>query len=291
MAAHQAYSTQYAVRGTRYPALALGALLTTLLIWPSVALAQRTGELPDEFDNAGIDEKLGATLPADLVFLNEKGDEIRLGSYFDGERPVLLNLVYHDCPMLCNLVVQGLTNSMAQMSWVPGQEFDVVTVSFNAAEGPEMAAKAKEHALDMLGKPEAGAGWHFLTGTRASIDRLTDAVGFQYEWVEDQNAFAHPSALMFVSGERMLSRYIYGIEYNPRDVRTALVEASEGKIGTTVDQVILYCFQYDPDKNSYVPHAFNLMKLGGLLTMVALGSMLFIFWRRESRRSRGAATA
>lgn len=265
--------------------LFVGALL------PQTADAQRTGEMPDDFNNAGVDERLGETIPGDVVFRNEDGAEVALDSYFDGDRPVLLNLVYYDCPMLCGLVVQGLTKALARMSWVPGQEFDVLTVSFNAAEGPEMATKAKAHALQMLGKPQAADGWHFLTGSQSSIERLTDAVGFQYQWVEDQQEFVHPSVLMFVSGDRKVSRYIYGIEYDSRDVRTALVEASNGTVGSTVDRVLLYCFQYDPDKNSYVPHAFNLMKLGGLLTMISLGTMLFVFWRRESRQSRDAAVA
>lgn len=279
-------------RGPRYASrLVIGCILAVGILLPRAADAQRTGDMPDELENAGVQEKLGDTLPGDVVFVNEDGDEVELGSYFDGARPVLLNLVYHDCPMLCGLVVQGLTKVMARMAWVPGQEFDVVTVSFNAAEGPEMAKKAKEHALHMLGKPEAAGGWHYLTGTSSSIKRLTDAVGFQFRWVEDQQAFAHPSVLMFISGERKISRYIYGIEYDPRDVRTALVEASNGAVGSTIDRVILYCFQYDSDKNSYVPHAFNLMKLGGLLTIIALGSMLLVFWRRESQRSRDAAVA
>lgn len=247
--------------------------------------------MPDELVGVGVDEKLGETLPSDLVFWDEEGEEVDFGSFFDGERPVLLNLVYHDCPMLCGLVVQGLAKALAQMAWVPGREFDVLTISFNAAEGPELASAAKEHALHMLGRPEAAGGWRFLTGPQPSIDRLTKAVGFQYRWVEDQQEFAHPSVLMFLSGRRMLARYIYGIDYEPRDVRTALVEASNGTIGSTIDRVILYCFQYDSDKNSYVPHALNLMKLGGLLTMIALGSMLFVFWRRESRRTGDAAMA
>lgn len=267
------------------------AWLVAFAVFPPTVSAQRTGELPKELDGAGVDEKLGETLPADIIFRDEEGRSVELGRYFDGERPVLLNLVYHDCPMLCSLVIQGLTKALAPMDWVPGGEFDVLTISFNPSEGPELAADAKAHALHMLGKPNATGGWHFLTGSQESIDRLTNAVGFRYRWVEDQQEFAHPSVLMFVSGERLLTRYLYGIEYDPRDIRTALVEASNGSIGTTVDRVILYCFQYDADKNSYVPHALNLMKLGGLLTMIALGSMLFVFWRRETRRSSDVAAA
>lgn len=265
------------------------ALAALLLAQP--AAAQRSAHTPKELENAGLDEKLGEFIPADIAFWNESGEDVRLGSFFDGERPVLLNLVYHDCPMLCNLVVDGLIRTLAEMSWLPGREFDVVTISFNAAEGPEMASAAKRHALDRLGKPEAAGGWHFLTGPQASIDRLTAAAGFKYQWVEDQQEFAHPAALIFLSGEGKIARYLYGIDYKPGDVRAALVEASNGQVGSAMDRVILYCFQYDADKNSYAPHALNLMKVGGLLTMMVLGSMLFLFWRRESQRSHETSVA
>lgn len=264
---------------------ALCVLAFTCSLFAQPLFAQRAGHLPEELEGAGLDEKLGNVVSADIMLRNEAGDAVRLGSFFDGKRPVLLNLVYHDCPMLCNLVLDGLTSTLSEMAWMPGGEFDVLTVSFNAAEGPEAARLAKQHALHRLEQPRAAAGWHFLTGSQESIDRLTDAVGFRYEWVEDQQEFAHPSALIFLSGDRKISRYIYGIEYNPRDVRTALVEASNGNVGSTLDRAILYCFQYDPDANSYVPHALNLMKLGGLLTMIVLGSILFTYWRKESQHS------
>jgi protein SCO1/2 len=266
------------------------ATFTTLML-AQTAAAQLSSHTPKELENAGLDEKLGEIIPAAIYFRNESGEDVRLGSYFDGDRPVLLNLVYHDCPMLCNLVVDGLVRTMSEMSWSPGREFEVVTVSFNAAEGPEMASAAKRHALDRLGKPEAARGWHFLTGPQASIDSLTAAVGFRYQWVEDQQEFAHPAALIFLSGEGKIARYLYGIDYKPGDVRAALVEASNGQVGSALDRVILYCFQYDADKNSYAPHALNLMKAGGLLTMMVLGSMLFLFWRRESQRSHETSVA
>ncbi len=253
--------------------------------------AQRTGQTPEELQRVGLDEKLGESVPADVIFRDETGRDVRLGRFFDGKRPVLLNFVYHDCPMLCNLVVDGLIRAMARMTWIPGREFEVLTISFSAAEGPAAAAEAKRRALHRLGKSDAAEGWHFLTGTRDAIAVLTDAVGFRYEWVEDQQDFAHPTVLTFLSGEGKVSRYLYGVEYDPGDVRSALVEASEGHVGSTLDQVILYCFQYDSAKNSYVPHAMNLMKLGGLLTMIVLFSILAAYWRIESIRSRRAASA
>lgn len=263
----------------------LATVLLVLAMNGTTATAQRTGTMPRQLEGIGIDERLGHVVPMDLTFKNEEGRDVTLDRYFDSERPVLLAIVYHDCPMLCNLVLHGLTTTLGQMKWTPGEQFEIVTVSFNPLETPDIAADAKDRYLSMLGRPQAAAGWHFLTGTDASIDPLTAALGFQYRWVEEEQEYAHPSTLIFLSGDGKVSRYIYGIQYKPSDVRTALVEASEGSIGSSVDRVLLYCFQYDPNSNSYVPHALNLMKLGGGLTVLMLGTLLFMFWRRESHRS------
>lgn len=270
-------------------------LLVVVLAW-GLALAdavpaQRSGEIPAELEGTGIDEQLGEVIPDDLVFKNELGEDVVLADYFDGERPVLLALVYHECPMLCNMVLQGLTKTLSQMSLTPGREFDVLAVSFNPRETPAVAREEKEMILGMLGNEQAAGGLHFLTGEEEAIAALTDAVGFKYRWIENRQEYAHPSALIFLSGKGKISRYIYGIDYPPSDVRRALVEASDGKVGSTLDQVILYCFQYDPDANSYVPHAVNLMKAGGVLTMLLLGGMLFVYWRRESQRADLQASA
>lgn len=250
------------------------------------AAAQVSGQMLEEVQNVGVDEKLGSTVPAEIVLRDESGTPVRLGSFFDEERPVLLNFVYHNCPMLCDLVLDGVIEAVSRMAWTPGNQFDILTVSFNPAEGPELAAAAKQRAINRLGKVQAGQGWHFLTGDREAIHALTDAVGFRYEWVEAQQEFAHPSVITFLSGTGTVSRYLYGVRYDPRDMRTALVEASNGKVGSAMDQVLLYCFQYDPARNAYVLHAMNLMKIGGLLTVVILGSILVTYWRRESLRSR-----
>lgn len=255
--------------------------------WPGEhARAQQSGDvrLDSALARAGLEERLGETIPGDVTFYDEDGRPVELGRYFDGETPVLLTMVYHNCPMLCNLVLDGLNEAFRQMEWVPGQEFEVVTVSFAADETPDLAARQKAKYIEALGKPQAAEGWHFLTGDAASIQTLADAVGFQYNWVEEQQTYAHPATLMFLSGEGKLTRYLHGLEYAPREVRTALVEASAGTVGTVLDQAFLYCFQYDPTVNSYVPHAANLMKVGGVLTVVVLGIMLFIFWRRERHR-------
>ena len=265
--------------------LALCALVASV-VSVTAASAQKTGQMPRQLEGTGVDQKLGDVIPQDLILQNEDGDDVSLGSLFDGERPVVLALVYHTCPMLCSMVLHGLTETLGRMDWMPGEEFDVLTISFNHRETPAISSEKKAMYLDMLGKREAAAGWHFLTGDKASIAALTEAVGFRFRWVEDEQQYAHPSTLIFLGGDRTISRYITGIEFDPRDVRKALVEASEGQVGSAIDQVLLYCFQYDPTANSYVPHAVNLMRIGGGLTILMLGFMLFVYWRGEARRSR-----
>jgi protein SCO1/2 len=256
-------------------------LMLGALCLPPSALAQRAGDMPAVFDSVGVTEHLGETIPGDVTLVDSEGQPVQIEDVLGRDRPVLLNLVYHDCPMLCNLVLDGLTAALKDLSWTPGDQFEVLTVSFNAAETPDLAARQKASYLTTYGRPEAARGWHFLTGDAASLDRLTDAVGFQYQWVEQQQQFAHPAVLIFLSPSGKISRYLYGLEYDPSDVRTALVEASEGTVGSTIDRVLLFCLQYDPNANSYVADAINIMKLGGLLTVLALGTVLLIFWKRE----------
>lgn len=269
-------------------------LLVGGLLMAVTANAQRSGEAsPAERAGAELNEQLGTTIPKDLVFQNEDGEAVELAQFFDGERPVLLNLAYHSCPMLCGIMLDGMTQVLKDVSWTPGDEFELLTVSFNHREGPELAREKKEQYLEALGKPEAAEGWHFLTGDEETIKELTDAVGFQFQWIEKEQQYAHPAALTFLSGEGKVTRYLYGMrppDLNPGDTRKALVEASEGKVGNVVDRAIAYCFQYDPDSNSYVADAFNIMRLGGVLTMILLGGMLFFFWRRERSRLDEGAT-
>lgn len=248
------------------------------------AQAQRSGQNIKQFEGVKLDQRLGETVPGDITFRTAEGKMVRLDRYFDGKRPVILNLVYHECPQLCNLALQGLTSTMKKMEWTPGEEFEVLTVSFNYREGPEVAREEKEMALGNLGKPEAANGWHFLTGSEKQVQRLTSAVGFHFNWVEEQQEFAHPSAVIFLSGERKITRYIPKLDPGPGDTRKALVEASDGQVGNVVDQIVFRCFQYDPNSNSYVADAFNIMRLGSLLFAALLGVVLVVFWRRESSR-------
>ncbi len=244
----------------------------------------QTGSLPSSLGGVGLEEMLGDTIPLETAFLNESGQSVQLADFFDGKTPVIINFVYHNCPMLCSVVLESVTETLKLMPWVPGKEFKVLTISFSAIETPEMAAQTKERILLKLGKPEAGSGWHFLTGSEESILALTESVGFKFKWVESTQEFAHPSALIFVSGDGLVTRYLNGINYPSADVRRAIVEASEGKVGSPLDQALLYCYRYDPNSNSYVLHATNLMKIGGLFTLLMIGFGLFIFWRRERQR-------
>lgn len=227
---------------------------------------------------------LGDTIPLNTEFLNESGQRVQLTDYFDGKTPVIINFVYHNCPMLCSVVLESLTETLKLIPWVPGQEFKVLTISFSAVETPEMASQTKERILLKLGKPDARDGWHFLTGSEESISALTESVGFKFKWVESTQEFAHPSALIFVSGDGLITRYLNGINYPSADVRRAIMEASEGTVGSPLEQVLLYCYRYDPNSNSYVLHATNLMKIGGLFTLIMIGFGLFVFWRRERQK-------
>jgi len=245
------------------------------------AWAQRSNQSREQLDGVGIERQLGSTVPTELTFRNEAGETVTLGQYLDGETPVILNLVYHNCPMLCGLMLDGFTSSLQSLEWTPGREFRVLTVSFNHREGPEVARSKKETYVDRLDRPGAAEGWHFLTGDEETVRRLTDAVGFNFRWIEEKQEYAHPTTQIFLSGEGVVTRYIYGIEVPGGDVRKALVEASNGSVGTAIDQAAMYCFQFDPEKNTYTADAFNIMKIGSVLTVLLLGGVLFVFWRRE----------
>lgn len=265
-----------------------------MVVGTADAWAQKSGRTRSEFEGVGITRKHGETVPGDLVFRNSKGEEVTLAQYFDGDTPVVLNFVYHNCPMLCGLMLGGVTSTMQKLSWTPGEEYTVLTVSFNHRETPDVARKQREIYLEQLGRDGAGAGWHWLTGSEASIQALADAVGFRFRWMPDENEYAHPTALIFLTGDRTVSRYIYGMELPKGDFRKALVEASNGSVGNPVDQIAMYCFQFDPEKNTYTADAFNVMKLGSGITVLVMGVVLFFFWRRERdelEESRAVATS
>ena len=264
-----------------YLVFVLGCLLAASSLFVDHSYAQPSGTLDAVYEDAGLDQKLGDIIPTDLVFLDESGNEVGLDSFFNSGKPVLLTLVYHNCPMLCSVLLDGVTDAMKQMEWTAGEQFDVVTVSIDPEETTELAQAKKNHYLEKLGRPAAEDGWHYLTGDEASIKALADAIGFRYAWIEEIEQFVHPPILTILSEEGRVSRYLQGLTYSPREIRLALVEASNGKVGDPIDFFALYCLQYDPAENGYVVHAANLMRVGGLLTVIVLGAMLFVLWRRE----------
>jgi protein SCO1/2 len=253
-------------------------------LMPEVGVHAQSSETPTALQRAGIEERLGETVPGDVVLLNEQGDRVTIGQYLQANQPVVLNFVYHECPTLCSFVLEGLTRAMQEMDWVPGEDFQVLTVSFSPSESPALARKQKEKYLLKLAKPDAADGWHFLVGQEAEVQRLGDAVGFQYEWDDRTNQYAHSAALVLLSPEGVVTRYLWGFQYKPLDLRASLMEASDGTIGTTVDRLVLYCYRYDAEAGSYVPFILNIMKLGGLLTLLVLGTLLVILWRGERAR-------
>ncbi|HVF28044.1 MAG TPA: SCO family protein, partial [Pyrinomonadaceae bacterium] len=228
-------------------------LLTAFCLLPSVSSAQYgrppesalpQGGKPEVLKEITIEQRLGEQVPFDATFRDETGRAVKLGDFF-GKKPVVVSLVYYECPMLCNQVLNGLVGMMEALKFTAGKEYDVVTVSFDPRETPELAARKKETYLKRYGRDGAESGWHFLTGDKAEIDRLTEAVGFGYAWDTNSNQFAHASAIMVATPEGKLSHYFYGIDYAPKDVRLGLIEASAGKIGSPVDKLILYCYHYN----------------------------------------------
>lgn len=247
---------------------------------------------PPALREVGIDQRLGERVPLDAAFIDDEGRTVTLGDYFRGEKPVVLVMTYFECPMLCTLVLNGLTKTLKTMSFEPGKEFDVVAVSFDPKDTPETAAKKKAVYLKDYGREATAAGWHFLTGDQAAIERVATAVGFRYRWVPEEKQFAHAAAIMVATPDGRLSHYFYGVDYAPRDLRLGLVEAADHKIGSAVDALLLFCYQYDPATGKYGAIALNLVRAGGVATVLAIGLFMTVMFRREAvaeRHRRSAA--
>lgn len=242
--------------------------------------------LPDPLKQIGIEQKLGGQVPMDAVFKNEAGEPVRLGDLMNQERPVILALVYFECPMLCNQVLNGLTGTLKGISFDAGKEYDVLAISFDASENekPGLAANKKASYMERYGRPGTENGWHFLTGDQAAIDAVTQSVGFSYEWDEKSNQFAHASGIIMLTPEGTVARYFYGIDYAPRDVKLGLVETAENKVGGVTEQLLLYCFHYDPSTGKYGFAVLNALRLAAVATLVGMGAMGFVFWRRGRRK-------
>jgi len=260
--------------------------LVVLAAAPMLA-AERSEPMPNELKDVGVTEHRSAQIPLDLKFTESTGRQVTLGDFFDGKRPVLLTMNYSNCPMLCTLQLTGLFQGMQAMEWGIGNNFQVVTVIIDPKETPERAALTKKKYLKVYGRPGAADGWHILTGREADIRKLAATVGFGYTYDPDAKQYAHPAVTMVCTPQGVVSRYLYGIEYDPQTLKLSLVEAGQGKIGSPLDQIILYCFHYDAEKGRYGPAAEKIMRIGGAVMVLALAGMVVFFWRRGERRNRG----
>jgi len=255
-------------------------LAATVLVLAAPGRAQNSATKPAALRDVGIDQKLNAQVPLDVTFLDETGGTVRLGDYFHG-KPVILSLVYYECPMLCPMAMHGLLVSLQKVTWTAGKDFNVLTVSFNPRETPNVAASKRNVYLGLYNRQGSEGGWHFLTGDEASIERLTQAVGFRYHYDSASGQYAHPTMIVVLTPQGKVSRYLYGIEYPERDVRLALVEASHNKIGTAVDQALLFCYHYDPTEGKYGFAITRVIRAAGIATIVLLGGAMLIMFRRE----------
>ena len=253
---------------------AFGQGMTSGILSPSPSVR------PPGLKNVGIQQNLNQEIPANLAFTDDLGRSLHLGDYF-GKRPLILNLVYYNCPMLCGEVLSGLEHSLGMMQFDVGKEFDVITVSFDPSETPEMAAKKKSEFLRRYKRAGAEQGWHFLVGKPDAIDALTKAAGFQYQYDAKTKQFAHATAILVLTPEGRIAQYYYGVEYPPKDLRLGLVEAGKGKIGNIVDQLLLYCYHYDPEQGKYSATILRVLRLAGVATMLCIGTLIFVMIRRS----------
>ncbi len=267
----------------------LANVLLAVFLTSQAAQAQLNREQPDALQNLGVDEHLGEFIPLDAKFATSTGDSVVLGDLLEEGKPVLLNPLYYECPMLCGLVLDGTINVIEDLQWKPGKDFIVISISIDPEEDAELAARSKENYLSQMDSVTK-SGWYFLTGDKSQIDKVVEAVGFRYKEIEGTGEFAHSAAIMLLSPDGKITRYLYGVSYDEFNVRSALYEAADGKIGSTIDKVVMYCYQYDPDSGSYVPVAINIMKLGGLATLIILGIFLGSLWLREKRKKQTSKT-
>ena len=257
------------------------ALALALCATPAWAQDAPDPNLPSPLREVGFEQRLGEQVPLDLPFVDSEGNEVLLGDYFGTERPVVLALVYFECPILCSMVLGGLVSSLDVLTFDPGEDYEVVVVSFDPGETAELAALKRTNTLDQLGREGAEAGIHFLTGEPTSIDALTSAVGFSYTYDEETDQYAHASGVTILTPEGKVSRYLFGVEYAPKDMRLALVESAQLKIGSAVDQLLLFCYLYDPQTGKYGAATMNLVRLGGGITVLGVVGFILISRRRD----------
>jgi len=265
---------------TRNPITPIILTLMALLACPLGAFAV-PGENPKELQGLDVREHLNDPLPLDLTFTDDSGKQVRLGDYFESGKPVILSLNYSNCPMLCRLQLNGMVEALQEMKWTAGDEFQVVSVSIDPLEPAARARQTKEKYLGLYDRPGSGNGWHFLVGPEQSIDTLAAATGFEYRYLPDRKEYVHPAVFMVCTPDGRISRYLYGVAFDPQTIRLSLVEASEGKVGSTLDKFLLFCFHYDETAGRYGPMAMNQMKLGGGITVALLLIGLIPYWIRS----------
>jgi protein SCO1 len=267
----------------------LGLLLATMLA-PAVRAQdeaprkERTEPLPPALQSVDVKEHPNARLPLHLEFNNERGEPVKLGDYFNQGKPVILTLNFFSCKMLCTLVLNGMVDALRNNGLEPGTDYEIVTVSFHPVETHLLASVKKDNYVDYWGDDNAYAGWHFLTGKGEHSQALADVVGYSYNWIPENQDYAHPAVLMLATPDGRMSRYLYGVQFDPQTLRLSLVEASQGKIGTPMDKILLYCYHYDASSGTYAPLAMRIMRIGGGLTLIIFGIVLGLFWSREKRR-------
>jgi protein SCO1/2 len=242
--------------------------------------------MPDALQKVGIDQKLGNQMPLDVDVKSEDGKMVKLGDYFKSGRPVIIAFVYYECPMLCNEVLNGLTGSLKGINLTAGKDFDVLAISFDARENdkPDLAKNKKASYVERYGRPGSENGWHFLTASQDSIDKMTQAAGYKYLWDEKTQQFAHVGGIMVATPDGKLSRYFYGIDYAPSDLKFGLMDSAAEKIGNPAERLLLYCYHYDPASGKYGLAILRVMRVASVLTIAALGTMIFIFWRRNKSK-------
>lgn len=260
--------------------------LITYAYLAAPAIGYADEDTPREFDGVQILNKLGEMAPLDLKFKDDAGRDVELKQYFNQDKPVLLVFVYFNCPMLCSLVLNKAIEGLRELGWTPGQEFEALTVSISPSEGPELASAKKANYMKMLELPGAENGWHFLTGEQSQIKALTSAMGFGYRYDPSTQDYAHGAALFFLSPEGKLTRILRGVDFPANQLRLALSESSDGKVGTFLDQILMRCFRYEPSHQKYGFYIWGAMRLGGILTITVLGLLLGIMWRQERRAKR-----
>ncbi len=294
MTRRKAHDTRPTARSTAHLCCAVSVLLCALCL--DVAVHAQYGnqprantpasELPLQVKDVTFEQRLNETLPLDATFTDETGKRVTLGDYFTSGKPVVLAFVYYQCPMLCTQVMNGISSSLKAVPFTPGLDFDVVLVSFDPRETPAMAAQKKQEHIAYWDAQGTAAAWHCLPGDDSHIRRTTSAAGFNYRWDEPSGQFAHVSGVLVATPDGRLSRYFYGVEYSPKELRMALVESGEGKIGSAIDQLLLYCYHYDPAAGRYGVVVMNLVRLGGVVTVAMMAGFILLMRRKDGHEAR-----